>query len=202
MDIGTLIGFIITLLIFSYLLSDNFLYRLAVYAFVGITAAFSVIVTVESVILPLLDSTNEIIFFLIALLFTALLLIQPITGLGGINNIPLAFLVAVGAAVAMVGVIAGTLLPFVITTGQAVADLGFVNGLIMIIGVVTSLAYFQFGASQKNENEEPRRRLLNRTIATIGEGFIAVTFGTLYGAAILTSLTILTERIGFLFAGG
>ena len=45
-DIGLIIGFVFTLMIFSYLLGDNFLYRLAVYVFVGFTAGFIAIVTV------------------------------------------------------------------------------------------------------------------------------------------------------------
>ena len=50
MSIG--ISFVLTLVIFSYLLADNFLFRMAVSVFVGLAAAFTTIVTVESVILP------------------------------------------------------------------------------------------------------------------------------------------------------
>src|SRR5215216_5684608 len=51
-QIGLWGGFILTLMVFSYLLGDNFLYRLAIYVFVGLTAGFVTIVTIESVLLP------------------------------------------------------------------------------------------------------------------------------------------------------
>jgi hypothetical protein len=56
-QIGLWAGFILTLMVFSYLLGDNFLYRLAVYIFVGLAAGYVTMVTVESVILPWVRGT-------------------------------------------------------------------------------------------------------------------------------------------------
>ncbi|MGB1288114.1 MAG: hypothetical protein ACPG7F_16375, partial [Aggregatilineales bacterium] len=70
-SLGTAAGFVFTLLIFSYILGDNFLYRLAVYVFIGLAAAFTTIVTLEQVILPLLTTANpEDAFFNILLMGT------------------------------------------------------------------------------------------------------------------------------------
>ena len=57
-QIGLWIGFLLTLMVFSYILGDNFLYRLATYVFVGLAAGFVTIVTVESVLLPWLRLTG------------------------------------------------------------------------------------------------------------------------------------------------
>src|SRR5688572_11894338 len=63
--IGTAAGFIFTLMIFSYLLGDHritgngWLYRLAVYVFIGLAAAFTTIVTFESVIIPLITAISD-----------------------------------------------------------------------------------------------------------------------------------------------
>ncbi len=47
----------LTLMVFSYLLGDNFLYRLAIAVLVGVAAGYVAVVAVESVILPWIDTT-------------------------------------------------------------------------------------------------------------------------------------------------
>jgi preprotein translocase subunit SecF len=56
-QIGLLVGFILTLMVFSYLLGDNILYRLALYVFVGLSAGYLTLVTVDTVLLPWLNQT-------------------------------------------------------------------------------------------------------------------------------------------------
>lgn len=197
-QLATLIGFVLTLLIFSYILADNFLYRLAIYSFIGISAAYTVLLIVLGVLLPMLTTTAEIIIVLVALALTGLLLAKPLARLSGVTNLGLAFLMAVGAAVAVVGAITGTLIPLTVATGQAVGTQGIVDGVIVIVGVITALMYFQY-SGKVDRLGQAQRGTFNRVLATIGQSFIAITLGALYGTAILTSLTLLTERLGFLF---
>ncbi len=42
-----------------------------------------------------------------------------------------------------------------------------------------------------------RRRRHVQLLAVLGQGVIVITLGAIYGAAILTSLTIFSERLGF-----
>lgn len=200
--IGFIISLALTLVIFSYLLGDNFLYRLAVSAFVGLAAAFTTIVTFQSVLLPLTNSggTNALLLIIGGVL-ALLLLIKPIRSLRILTNISLGFLIAVGAAVAVVGAVSGTLIPLVSQTAEIKLTNGLmtiISSLILIIGVVTSLLYFRYGA-RLNPQGEIERGIIMKTVATIGQGFIVVTLGALYGAAILTSLTILTGQLEMLF---
>src|SRR5690606_6292631 len=112
MTIG--ISFVLTLLVFSYLLGDNLLYRLALGVFVGLTAAFTSIVLLESVVLPLADGTpGNAPLLVIAGLLVLLLLAKPFARLKALTNLSLALLIAVGAAVALVGAITGTLIPLI-----------------------------------------------------------------------------------------
>lgn len=204
--LGTAAGFIFTLLIFSYLLGDNLLYRLAVYVFIGLAAAYTTIVTIESVLLPLLNADTQqdlilnIVILVVSLILTLLLVLRPIPGLNFLTGIPLAFLVAVGVSVAVLGTISGTLFPLTLDTGTSIAG-DVINGGIMLIGVTTSLIYFQYHATQQDDGSIRRSRPIE-ALATIGRGFIAVTLGALYGTAILTSLTILAGRISFLTGAG
>lgn len=201
MEIGTIAGFVLTLMIFSYLLGDNFLYRLAVYVLVGISAAYITIITFEGALLPLLNGDRgEIWVLMIALVLGLLLLLKGVQRLAWFSNLVIGFIIAVGAAVAIVGAISGTLLPLSINTSREV-DQGLLEGVIMFIGVATSLLYFQYLARRSPDNVIRRGRF-NQVIAVIGQGFIVTTLGALYGAAILTSLTIISERLAYLAAFG
>jgi hypothetical protein len=201
-EIGFIISLALTLIIFSYLLGDNVLFRLAVSAFVGLAAAFTTIVTFQSVLLPLTNSGRvNAILFVVGGVLALLLLIKPIRQLRVLTNISLGFLIAVGSAATVVGAVSGTLIPIVSQTADVDIDNGIMpmmSSLILVIGVITSLLYFNYGAKQNAQGEIERGAIM-KTIASIGQGFIVITLGALYGAAILTSLTILTGQLEMLF---
>lgn len=201
---NALISLILTLAIFSYLLGDNLLFRLAVSMFVGLAASFTVVVTLQSVILPLTNSgAVNAGLFLVGLVLTILLLLKPIRSLRVLTNLSLGFLIAVGAAISVVGAISGTLIPIVSQTAMINGNgdvTSIVSSLILIIGVITSLLYFTYGAKENEQGSVERGRIM-KVIAGIGQGFIVTTLGALYGAAILTSLTILTGQLEVLFGG-
>ena len=203
-DIGLIIGFVFTLMIFSYLLGDNFLYRLAVYVFVGFTAGFIAIVTVESVMVPWFDTTlfsgeaPRIGLGFIPIIIALLLLFKMTQRLGRLGNYGMALIIGVGTAVALVGAVVGTIIPFVLETADTSTNT-LPNAIILFVGVACSLVYFQYSARQKPTGEIVRARPV-QLFSLVGQGFIVVTLGAMYGAAILTSLTIFTDRIQFLLA--
>ena len=130
-----------------------------------------------------------------------LLLIKPIRQLRILSKISLGFLIAVGSAAAVVGAVSGTLIPIVSQTAEVDFDNGLmpmISSLILVIGVITSLLYFNYGARQNSQGEIERGTIM-KAVATVGQGFIVITLGALYGAAILTSLTILTGQLEMLF---
>lgn len=202
-NISFWISLVLTLIIFSYLLGDNALYRLAVSFFVGLAAAFTTVVTVQSVLLPLLTDGNNLtlILLIVAGVLTLLLLLKPIKQLRVLTNIALGFLIAVGTAAAVAGAVTGTLIPLVTDSAQVDVSAGvfpLVNSIILVVGVVTSLLYFNYSARTTETGEVKRGRVMS-VIAPIGQAFIIITLGALYGAAILTSLTILTGQLALLF---
>ncbi len=203
-DIGVIVGFILTLMVFSYLLGDNVLYRLAVYVFVGMTAGYIAIVTVESVLIPWFDSTIgsgntiEIGFGLLPVLLGLMLLFKTSSRLGRLGNLGIAFIIGVGTAVAVIGAIIGTLIPLVTETADA-SGKSTLDAILIFVGVASSLVYFQYNV-QRLPNGEIRQSVPIQLIRTVGQGFIIITLGALYGAAIITSLTIFSERVGFLLS--
>lgn len=202
--IAAIIGLVLTLFVFSYLLGDNFLYRLAIYIFVGVTAGYTAVVAVEGVLLPWLrgtifaPSTNigAIIFGAVPLLVGLLLLLKFSPRLSRLGNIGMAFLIGIGAAVALVGTVSGTLLPLIASTGQTVEGDNLINGVIIILGTITTLLYFQY-INVRQPDGEVVRPLPLRVASVIGQVFLIMTFAALYAGAILSSLTIFSERMAF-----
>ncbi|MDX5298874.1 MAG: hypothetical protein LPK85_07985, partial [Gammaproteobacteria bacterium] len=71
--------------------------------------------------------------------------------------------------------------------------------LIIILGTITTLLYFQY-LSVKQPDGEITRPLPLRVASVIGQVFLIVTFASLYAGAILSSLSIVSERLAFLLA--
>lgn len=205
-QIGLWAGFVLTLMIFSYLLGDNFLYRLAIYVFIGLSAGFITMVTVESVILPWLRGTllaanpapEAIVLGLVPLLIGILLLMKMTNRLGRLGNLGLAYIIGVGAAVALIGAISGTLLPLAGATANSVRQ-NTLSGFLIVLGVISTLVYFQYLA-RREQGGRARREVLVRAIGSVGHVVVVITLGALYGGAILSGLAVFSERIAFIVA--
>lgn len=202
-QIGLWIGFILTLMVFSYLLGDNFLYRLAIYVFVGLAAGFVTMATMDSVLLPWIRATlqstdiSSKVLGGIPLVLGLLLILKSRPRFNRLGNLGLAFIVGIGTAIALVGAISGTLLPLANATASSVAS-DALNGFILVLGVVSTLVYFQYMARRVPGGTETRRGLVVRAVGAVGQGFIVVTLGALYGGAILSGLVVFSERIAFI----
>lgn len=200
------VSLVLTLLIFSYLLADNVLYRLAIHVLVGAAAAYTLIVATESVIKPWLDETllvdaagrdEATVIALRAIgpvpfLVGVLLLFKASPRLAGVGNLGLAFVIGVGVAVAIAGAVSGTILPLTREAGQAVDD-SLVDGLVILVGTIGTLIYFQFFAVERRGVIRRPRGL--RGLSALGQFFVTVTLGALYAGAILTSLAVFSDVV-------
>ncbi len=204
--IGGWVSLVLTLLVFSYLLGDNFLYRLAVHVLVGVAAAYAVIVALESVLVPWFEATlladtdgREAatmaavrIVGVIPLLIGVLLLLKFSPRLAPVGDLGLAVIIGVGLAVALVGAVAGTIVPLAQEAGERIGD-DTVDGAIILVGAITTLLYFQYFAVERGG--EIRRPRLFRGLAAVGQIFITLALGALYAGAIVTSLTIFSDVV-------
>lgn len=215
----TLVSFVLTLMVFSYVLGDlplaRHLYRLAVYILVGAAAAFTAIVTWEGVILPylqdiqnpstgwtLLGNQADIVIFFTALSFGLLLLLKPVARLAWLTNSIFAVVIVVSAATAVTGALTGTLLPLLYATAIVPAgSSGLLDAAIVFLATATALFYFQYQVKESADGEI-KSAPASRALRFVGKAVIVTTLGALYAAAMLTSLTILTERVGFLLGFG
>lgn len=203
MDIELITGiasFILTLLVLSYLIGDNPLYRIAISLFVGASAGFIAMTVTEwlwnywiqRVLLnPNADRAQWILGWL-PLFFGLTLFFKFSPRMARLGNLTVAYLVGVGTAVALVGIITGTLLPQVRAAGGVTGigtDIGrWANGLIMALGTICTLLYFQFVA-QRRPTGEMVRPLPLRVAAFVGQGFIVVALASLYAGAIVAGIS-------------
>lgn len=213
--ITAVLSFLFTILIFSYWIGDNPLFRIAVYIFVGVSAGYVASIAWWQVIVPrLLDpllptllggSTAEQLILLVPLLGTVFILMKISPRLAGIARITMAFLVGAGGAVIIAGTVIGTLIPQVEATinffdpnTAAARNIDVFelagNGAIILTGVVTSLIYFHFGARQKADGSVRRYGLIE-LFAWLGRIFIGITLGVIFAGVYAAALTALIERL-------
>ncbi len=214
--ISALIGFILTLMIFSYLIGDNPLFRVAVYLFIGVSSGYAAVVVWYYVLIPKfspLQDPNQFPLLIIPLILCISLLAKLIPRISWIGNFAMAILVGVGTATAIGGALLGSLIPQVRasmdaldlrTSGGGVSTVfKLLDGVVMLAGTVLTLAYFHFSASRAPDGSAKRNVILE-LLAWGGRIFIAVTFGVLFAGVYMTALTAMVERLSSLinFAKG
>lgn len=203
--ISAVIGFLFTVMVFSYLIKDNFFFRSAVYIFIGAASGYAVAVVAHYIIIPKLIQPllafDLLVIFPLILSFLVLMKFSPRVAIG---NLAMAFLVGVGAAAAIGGALVGTIVPqfqaatnaFAVT--PAATGLGQVYGLleagVMLVGTVFTLASFHFSAGRAADGT-PKRNSLIEGAAWVGRIFIAITLGVLFAGVYMAALTAMIERL-------
>lgn len=202
--VWAIIGFLLSLCIFSYLIGDNPLFRFAVHLFIGVSAGVVCVMVFYQVlyprlVIPLLSgSATQRWVTIVPLLLSLLLLAKISPKAGQIGAIPSAYLLGAGAAVTVGGVILGTIFPQFISTinpfGNNTQGFEKIEGVIVLIATITSLLYFYFGA--KLEIGKPLRRpMWIEVSAKIGQVFILISLGAIFAGVYLTAISALTERL-------
>lgn len=204
-------GLILTLLVFSYLIGDNPLFRFALYLFIGVASGYGATVVWHYVLIPKLFSPiqsgdpNQLLLAIIPLILCVSLLAKLSPRISWIGNFAMAILVGVGAATAVGGAVLGTLIPqvqaaidaldFRSAGGGASSFTALLDGVVMLAGTVFTLGYFQFTASRAPDGT-PKRNIVLEAVAWIGRIFIAITFGVLFAGVYMAALTAMIERLG------
>ncbi len=205
--VSAAIGFLLTVMIFSYLLGDNPLFRIAVNIFIGVASGYAATVVVYSVLKPKLDGLlqtsgpAQLILAAIPFLLGVTLFAKLFPRTAWIGNFAMALLVGVGAATAVGGALIGSLIPqFQASVGAFdlhAAGGGWMRvteGLVMSVGAVLTLAAFHFSAGRAADGT-PKRQPLIEGAAWFGRIFIAITLGALFAGVYMASLTAMIERL-------
>jgi hypothetical protein len=195
---GFIIGIVLTLFIYSYMVGDNPLYRISVHLLVGVSAAYAAVVVVRQLLLPIWRQiqTNptdpDSVIWLVPVLFVLMLLARRLPSVSWLGNTSLALLVGVGAAVALLGSLTGTLWPQIVNVQPTTPWQG---GVVAVLTVCTLLA-FQFTALRPRSGTwQPA--MWQRGVTAVGRIVLTITFGALFATLVSTGLILLAERLNF-----
>lgn len=222
--IGAIIGFLLTLMVLSYIIGDNILFRLAVYIFIGVASGYAAILILYNVLwyqvlVPVLQIFTEgtplnlaayVIRVVPAVILGVWMLTKASPRLARSGTPVLAFLTGVGAATVLGGAVFGTIFPQVgasanvLNIQSAPPALNglvgwFINGLIILVGTATTLIYFQFTRRRPEEGEPEQKPVIMEYISTVGQGFIIITMGVIFAGVYSAALSALIDRIRFLW---
>jgi hypothetical protein len=209
-----ILSFVFTLLILSYFIGDNPLFRVAIYLFTGVSAGYIAVVGFWQVLWPKLlypliyGGNSERYLVVLPMVGAVLILMKVSPRLTKLGSPAMAYLVGAGAAVAIGGALTGTIFPQMAATISAfdlqaagIRNIGFIevmfNGGVILVGTVTSLAYFHFGARTTTDGST-RRNILFEGLAWVGRIFVAITLGVTFAGVYAAALAAFIERISSL----
>ncbi len=204
--IGTGMGFGISVAIFSYIFSDNPLYRLALHIYIGAAVGYAALVTIYQVLVPRLveplasGQLNIVSLSSVPLVLFIFLSFKLNPRLSPWGNIAIAVMLGVGLAVSLAGALRGTLLPQIQATWLALGpgfSLSLLDNLVMVVGTLTTLLYFQFWVRARTA--EGRPGVLRSVVNGVGRVFVVVTMGATYAGMILSGIALFSERVEFLW---
>ena len=198
--VGLVVGAVLVLMVFSYVLGDNALFRLALHIFVGASVGYAMGLALRLILSrfigPLVADRNPL--WLIPVVLVAFLLLKCLPKVAHMGNLAIGYLLGVGVAVALSGALLGTIIPQAGATGRALSAYGTRDGLIILVGTLSTLAVFTFGA----RGQRGRGRIWAKVVggaAWVGRWFLVVALALGFAGALTAALTILTTRAASIF---
>jgi hypothetical protein len=200
--IGLWVAAILTLMVYSYLIADNPLFRLAEHLLVGTTLGYAALVVLQRVLLPGLNavlapaaSADPVARFMtgLGLFWGVLLWLRLVRPVRWLASWPLAIVFGVGAALAVGGALTGTLIPQVRATLLPLSGPGLLDNLVTVVVVVAGLTYFFFAVRR----DRPLGRAI-QGVARFGRWSLMVALGSFLGTRAVSLLSALVERFQFL----
>lgn len=205
--IGTAVALLLTLAIFSFLYSDNRLYKFAEHLFVGVSAAYGVALTYQQAVVPLIidplfrpERTEDktVHYLVIAPTILGLMMFSRfVRRYDWLSRWPIAFAMGIGAGLAIPASVQtsllpqlhGTMAPLVPLVAGKVDFMAGIDNLLLFVGVVCVLIYFYFSMEHKG---------VFGAASKVGVWFLMVAFGAGFGNTVMARISLLIGRIQFL----
>jgi len=183
--IQLIIGTALTVFVLSYLIGDNFLYRLAMHILVGVGAAYVVGVAIGQVLYPRLivpltsPALDARVFGWFGVLGCVFLIAKLLRRAAWLGNVAVGYMIGVGAGLAIGGALFGTLAPQVLASTAS----GLGNLLILVTTVATLIAFTYSRAAWRSPVG---------WIGTLGRGVLYVAFGAAFALVFIAGASVLT----------
>ncbi len=200
--IGLWVAAILTLMVYSYLIADNPLFRLAEHLLVGTTLGYAALIVLQRVLLPSLNtvlapsaSTDPLSRLMtgLGLFWGVLLWLRLARPVRWLASWPLAIVFGVGAALAVGGALTGTLIPQVGATLVPLSGPALLDNVVTVVVVLAGLTYFFFAVRR----DRPLGRAV-QVVARFGRWSLMVALGSFLGTRAVSLLSALVERFQFL----
>lgn len=215
--IGIWFAALLTLAIFSFLVGDNPIYKIAESILIGVSAGYWMVLGFWSTIVPNLlkplaphlvrawalpstpaDASTEWIA-LVPLVLGAMLLWRLAPRGGWIATWPIAFIVGTTAGLKLISFtqadfidqVSASIVPLWVTGEGGRVEIGAsVGNLVLIASLVSVLVYFIFSVEHRGAVGK---------ISRLGVWVLMITFGSAFGFTVMGRITLLAERFAFLF---
>ncbi len=209
--IGLIVGAIFTFLVLTYIIGDNVFFRLMVYVLIGAGAAYAAVVVIFDVLLANIKQATgnpgALIIVVVGLLLGIMVWFKASPRLAWIGNIPMGYLIGVGAATVLGGAIIGTLGPQIAATGAPAYTLSGEEVALLSPGAITlhrvltfvvaigtvvtlmSFGYYRVGRSSPMQIVN----ILGRRF------FLMIGLGAVFALVFMASVTLLYDRLYALY---
>ena len=198
--LGVLVGAMLTLLVFSYLLGDTPLFRIAQAIFVGVAIGYAATAAIFLVLLPMLfdpliENPINNGYLVVPLALGVLLLTKLRASWAPIGNSSIAFLFSIGSALALGGALDGTLLPQLSAT---IVPLDSLENVLLVFGTIGALLSFRFVQPQPPGAGTRTLQAVGRAWSRVGRWFVLIAFGAIFASTAISRVSILVSRVYFL----
>ncbi len=208
-----LIGLLLSIAIFSYLLGDNLFFRVALYLLAGVSAGYAAALLITRVIIPYLilplgqPGSSGFYLSLLPLVASISLLSLLFPRFQHLARPSLAYLLGIITAVGLAGILRGTVAPqllalfkvfdpdaLVLSDGNSWAKLW--EAIMALLGFLAVLFYFHHHQTLKGGIYQ--RSLAVEAVSAVGQVFIGISLAALFVGLYATALLALIERLSWL----
>ncbi|MGE5578925.1 MAG: hypothetical protein ACM3WU_02675 [Bacillota bacterium] len=190
-SVVTWIAALVTIGAFSYLFTENKLYRAIEHIYVGAAAGYTITIGYQNLVTkawqPVVEKGQFAVVIIPVLL--GLMLFGPYFGnsLSWTRRYPLSFIIGVGAGITIRSAI---IEQFTKQLASTALPLTSIKNIVIVVGVLGTLSYFFFTL-------KPSGVLTGAS--NFGKWVIMITFGAAFGNAIMGRVSLIIGRVTFMF---
>ncbi len=190
--VGIWCAALMSLFLFSYIFVDNPFYKFAEHAYIGVAAAYGMVLQIDNMVRPTIK--NQIMrdgryVMIIPIILGLMIYARYFKNINYIARYTVAFMVGVGAGVVLARDFKSMFVLQMTDTMRSVTGPGGIENLIVMVGTVTTLAYFFFTLEHKG--------LIGAT-AKVGRFTMMVALGAAFGNTVMARVSLFLGRVQFL----
>jgi hypothetical protein len=189
---GVWVAAAMTIALFSYVFKDNPFSKMAQHIYIGVAAAYGMIVQIDSMIRPTIVTNligKQQWQLLIPIALGLLIYARYFKPIAYLSRYTVAFMVGIGAGVVLARDFKSLFLAQLIATMNPISGPMAVNNLIIAVGVITTMSYFFFSLQHKG---------FVGTSAQVGRYVMMMAFGASFGNTVQARVSLFLGRLQFL----